>query len=213
MNYIKNNWEIIAGGIFIFILYFTVLKKYNSLGLRLFVLLFLTAGLVGYWLFIDLQKINALSKNETLFNATVIDKRIEHSDQILKIKYIDSALSKEVISETSEYISIEEYNTTSIGDNVVLVLNPTKKELYLKKSLDRFRRDYKYILLFPAALLLIGIVAGIWLRNFKVGVDKKGNEWLENKEGKILLDERTSKTAQVVKKGNIISKLIQLFFK
>jgi|GEM_PF-3198374 len=206
--------QMLLVGIFIFLVWFFVLRKYNSLGLRMFFLFTTMAALACSWLYTDIQQNKSMEKNGHLVSAMVIEKSKTKSesggsqDNQITIAFDDGTGNKQVI-KTHEYISIEEYEALAMGQKIDVWYNPTNTQAYYKVSYDRYKHDQWFLYALPAFFFLVGSILGVALRKYKVGVHAEtGDEYIE-KDGRVILDERRSPAARTLKRVNIASKMFQ----
>ncbi|MBC8045159.1 MAG: DUF3592 domain-containing protein [Fimbriimonadaceae bacterium] len=197
--------------------YYFVLRRFNALGFRLFSLFTFIAIAFACWIYQDEKTLSFLQKNGEHVNATIQSKEKIGSETTSSPDYavtISFANKKgEVITQqTHEYISEKEWNSFSENTEIEIIYDTASKEAYIAKSLERFKNDKWVLYVVAGFFFLIGCGCWFFLRKYKVGVDDKGNEWVE-KDGKVYLDERNNKTAQVAKRTNIISKLLQAYRK
>lgn len=210
---LTRNPEILIGGVLLLIIYLAVLRKHNSLGLRMLILCYMVAAFAFYWIYKDHVQMQAVKKSGKIFNAIVLAKHVNKENKNAVQVQWKADDGKEMTGEAAEYTSAEEYAAAEPGQTVPVIFASTNNKVYLQVSYNRFEKDYKYMYVFPFFFLLLGTVLWFWLRKKKVGVDEHGNEWVENEDGSIILDERKSKASRVIKRGNIISKVIQAFSK
>ena len=206
--------ELVLIGAFIFAVYWFVLRKFNSLGLRmLFLCALLFAGSCT-WLYKDEVALkNTLSKGEE-YIGTVVSKSIieKKKDNEVEISFTTRA-GKQINTKTSKYVSKKEWDSFEHGELLGVIYVADTQETFLQQSVVRFSKDKIYLYYFSGFWLILGVVLYFWLRKYKVGVDEKGNEWLEKADGTVLFDERKSAMYRMAKRGNIISKMIQSFSK
>ena len=207
--------QLLIGGVFIFLVWFFVLRKYNSLGLRLFFLFSMAAGAVCYWLYLDIQDNNSMKAHGRAVSGRVIDKNKVSSEsgstqdnQITVAFALDGQSHTE---KTSAYVSVEEYDALQKGQQIDLLYNPVNRQTYYVVSFNRYLSEQWFLYAFPAFLFLVGAISGLVFRRYKVGIHADtGDEYLE-KDGQIILDEKGNKTARTLKHINIASKMLQAF--
>jgi len=211
-NHINSGLELVLIGAFIFALYWFIMRKYNSLGLRLFILCFLVFVACCVWLYNDEMSLkNTLATGEEHM-ATVISKAIvgknDHEVQVI----FTAKDGKTINAKTSEYVSKEEWQNFETGKALAIVYVANKGTTYVQQSMMRFKADKIVLYYFAGFWLVLGTVLLIWLRKLKVKVDEStGNEWVEKEDGTVILDERRSGTSQILKRVNILSKMVQAF--
>lgn len=196
--------------------YIFILRKFNSLGFRLFSLFIFVAILFVCWTWQDEKQLASIEKNGEHYTATVISKEKTDNPQSSPDNAVTVSFRNnqgEIIDmQTHEYISEKEWQTFEKGKSIDVIYNRDANELFVAESLERFRGD-KWVL-YAAAGFFFLVGSGCWffLRKYKVQVNEKGEEWVE-KDGKVMLDERKNPTATTIKKVNILSKLLQVFSK
>ena len=191
--------------------YLLVLRRYNSLGFRLFSLFTLVSILLGWWIRQDEERLKSLSEHGARIVATVISKEKLKggAPNAVTVSWRDEA-ETEMVKQTSPYVSDPEWQSFQIGAPLNVVLDQAIKEIYVAQSLERFRSD-KWILY--AALgffFLIGCGCWFFLRKHMIHVDDAGKEWVE-KDGKVVLDERNEEGIQPLRPANIFWRILELF--
>ncbi|MEP6677557.1 MAG: hypothetical protein ABJA78_20515 [Ferruginibacter sp.] len=209
----NSSLELILIGIVLFAVYWFIMRKYNSLGLRLFILcIFLFIGSC-VWLYKDEAVLKNTLANGEQHIANIISKAtVGKNDHQVEVSFTANDGSP-VTSKSTQYISQEEWNAFTAGSALPVIYLSSSGKTYVQQSLQRFRADKIYLYYFSAFWLLLGVGLLIWLRKYKVGVDDEGNEWVVKEDGSIILDERKSAFAQMSKRANIVSKLAQSFGK
>ena len=211
-NNINSGLELILIGAFIFALYWFIMRKYNSLGLRLFILCFLLFVACCVWLYNDETNLkNTLATGEEHM-ATVISKAIVgKSDHEVQVSFT-ARDGTTVNAKTSEYVSKEEWEGFESGKALAIVYIANKNATYVQQSMMRFKADKIVLYYFAGFWLVLGTVLLICLRKLKVKVDENtGDEWVEKEDGTVILDERRSRASQTIKRVNILSKMVQAF--
>ncbi len=197
--------------------YYFVLRKYNSLGFRLFSLFTFITLSFCYWLYEDTQTQKSMIKNGQTINGIVLAKEKKTQpgssspDNVL-IMRLSLQSNKPDTLQVYKYTSVEEWERFKIGETIPLLYDAEKNNLFVKESYHRMLNDQWILYVVASVFFLIGACCWYFLRNYKVGVDEAGNEWVE-KDGEIYLDERKSPTSQVLKRANIVSKLFQVLGK
>jgi hypothetical protein len=206
--------ELLLIGAVIFAVYWFLLRRFNSLGLRLFVLCALLFIANCVWLYRDERTLQHTLQagEEHIAMVKAKSKTGKNNNQVdLSFTATDGTA---VTASTSEYVSQEEWNRMETGKPISVIYVPDTGKTYVQQSIMRFKGDKIYLYFFAGFWLLFGSVLWIWLRNYKVGVDENtGSEWVEKPNGDIIFDERKSPAARALKRGNIFSKLIQSFGK
>ncbi|MFN8355598.1 MAG: hypothetical protein U0Y10_14170 [Spirosomataceae bacterium] len=209
--------EKILLGLFFFAVYWFVLRRYNSLGLRLFFLFTVVSMAIAYWIYQDEQTLKSLTQHGETYQATLLEKtKVQSSsstpDNTVKVSFRRSN-GQAITQSTSEYISDEEFNSFQPQTPLAVLYDPTTNKTYVKISLSRFQNDKWILYLVVVFFFGLGAVLGIFTRNYKVGLhEDTGDEYLE-KDGKVIFDEKDSALARTTKRINIVSKLFQIFGK
>ena len=199
--------------------YYFVLRKYNSLGFRMFSLFtFMTICFI-YWWYGGYKELEDLKMNGVHAEATVIKKSIEEKpnsnvpDNVVTINYI-SENGKMLTAEAREMTSKEEYEEVSVGQKVKIVYSNNARYMQLETTFDRSLKDYNWILVMPALFFLIGLCCLIFLRKYKVHAHEgTAYEYVTDENGKIVLDDNHKENTRTIKKINLISKIVQAFVK
>ncbi|GAB3524340.1 hypothetical protein [Emticicia fontis] len=199
--------------------YYFVLRKYNSLGFRMFSLFTFMTTCFIYWWYGGYKELEDLKKNGTHTEATVIKKSIEGKpnsnvpDNVVTISYM-SKNGKMLTAEAREMTSKEEYEEVSVGQKVQIVYGNRAKNIQLQTTFDRSLKDYNWILVMPALFFLIGLGCLIFLSKLKVHAHEGTvYEYVTDENGKVVLDDRQSDTTRTIKKLNLVSKIVQAFAK
>ena len=211
---INGTLEILLIGIFLFAVYWFVLRRYNSLGFRMLVLCFFLFVACSIWLYRDeLNLKNMLTKGEQ-YIATVNSKWVssDHKDNNVELSFTTRS-GQEVNVTTDDYISKEEWQKFEVGKPLSVIYIPPTKQTFVQQSIMRFKEDKIYLYFFAGFWLVLGVILYLCLKKYKVKVDDRGNEWLETEDGKVYLDERKSGAYRTAKRGNILSKMAQAFGK
>lgn len=192
--------------------YYFILRKYNSLGFRLFsIFTFITIAFC-FWLYEDTKTEKAIETNAKLIDGLLISKTKLNSD--LKNSPNNSIAviinNKDTLS-TYEYISEQEWNKWLIGQTLpIYIIDNEHKNIIVQESYNRYLSQKWILYLVTSFFFSLGLLCWYLFRNFKVGVNTEtGEEWLE-KDGKMIFDERKTASQRIGKRINIISKLIQL---
>lgn len=202
--------------VFFFAFYWFVLRKYNSLGFRMFSLFFFVSLAGAYWIWQDEQVLKGLQQGGQAYEATVLEKfkagnsNTSSPDNAFRVSFktTDGTILR---LSTSEYVSQEEWDSTQVNQQIKVLYDPKTEIVYVAKSVARFQNDRWILYVCVAFFLVLGVGIGWYFRKIKVGVhEDTGDEYLEE-NGKIILDERNSPAAQTAKRVNIVSKMWQIF--
>lgn len=208
----NSKLELFLIGLFIFAIYWFILRKYNSLGLRLLVLCLLLFAGCCTWIYKDEQNLKTTLKKGEEHVATIVSKSQTAKDNEVEVTFTSSD-GKTINTKTSEYVSKEEWANFEAGKPLSVIYETESKKTIVQQSIMRFKNDKIYLYFFAGFWLLLGLGVYIWLRKYKVGVDEKGNEWVIKPDGSTMLDERKSQAARTMKNVNILSKMLQSFGK
>ena len=209
----NSKLELLLIGIVLFAVYWFILRKYNSLGLRLFVLCFLLFIASCVWLYKDESSLTRILNTGEEHIAFVTSKSRTAKTNEVEISFTSEG-DKAINTKTSAYISQEEWERFERGKPLSVIYVPSTKQTFVQQSIMRFKADKIYLYFFSGFWLILGVIVYAWLRKYKVGVDENtGDEWVIKPDGSIILDERKSGASRVAKRGNIISKLAQAFGK
>ena len=209
----NSKLELLIIGIFFFAIYWFIMRRYNSLGLRLFILCFCLFIGSCVWLYKDEMNLKNTLNNGEQHIANIISKStVGKNDHEVEFTF-SSSDGKPITASSSKYISQEEWNSFQTGSALNILYDPNTRDSFVQQSIMRFKGDKIYLYYFSGFWLVLGIGLLIWLRKYKVGVDESGNEWVVKEDGSIILDERKSEFARGMKRMNILSKLAQSFGK
>nr|WP_295926627.1 hypothetical protein [uncultured Dyadobacter sp.] len=205
-----STFQTICVGIFFMAYYYFVLRKYNTLGFRLFSLFFFTSIAVSYWWYVDYAELKDVEKNGVATEAVVLKKSADD----LEYRFKDQAGHTVVRTQTGG-ISVEEFASVSEGKPAPVLYSPHSDVIYLKSSYQRQLSDNIYILFFPGMLFLIGCLCWIFLRKYRVHAHEDGsiNEYVTDENGKIVLDDARNSTTKSLRKYATLSRLFDIFGK
>ena len=209
----NSTLELVLIGSFIFAIYWFILRRYNTLGLRMLVLCSLLFIGCCVWLYRDEVKLKHTLAAGEEHTATVISKaKVGKNDNQVTINFT-TADGETVHAKTSDYVSDAEWDKFEKGEPVSVLYVPETGQTYVQQSIMRFKGDKIVLYFFAGFWLVLGVVLYFWLRKYKVGVDESGNEWLERKDGSTFFDERKNAAYRFGKRLNILSKMFQAFGK
>jgi hypothetical protein len=202
--------QTICVGIFLMAYYFFVLRKYNTLGFRLFSLFSFTSIAVCYWWYIDYADLKDVEKNGAATEAVVLKKSADN----LEFRFTDQT-GNTIVRTQAGGISVEEFASVSEGKPAPVLYSRQSDVIYLKSSYERQLRDNIYILFFPGLLFLIGSLCWIFLRKYRVHAHGDGSiyEYVTDENGKIVLDDAQNSTTKSLRKYATLSKLFEIFGK
>lgn len=198
--------SIVVGG-FLLLYYYYVLRKYNTLGFRLFSLCFFTGLSVCYWWSVDYLALTDVQTNGIATQATVLKKSPDRID----VRFTDQA-GKSMIRSQTDGISIDEFASVQEGRPTPILYSPQSDTFYLTSSYQRQRSDTLYFLYFPASLFLLGILCWVFLRKYRVH-PHEGTiyEYVTDESGRVVLDDARNSTTKSLRNYATMSKLFQLF--
>jgi hypothetical protein len=202
--------QTICVGMFLMAYYFFVLRKYNTLGFRLFSLFSFTSIAVCYWWYIDYADLKDVEKNGAATEAVVLKKSADN----LEFRFTDQT-GNMIVRTQAGGISVEEFASVSEGKPAPVLYSRQSDVIYLKSSYERQLRDNIYILFFPGLLFLIGSLCWIFLRKYRVHAHGDGSiyEYVTDENGKIVLDDAQNSTTKSLRKYATLSKLFEIFGK
>jgi Ca2+/Na+ antiporter len=205
--------ELLIIGAFLFAVYWFIMRRFNTLGLRMFLLCFFLFVACSIWLYKDEKQLKHTIENGEEHVATIVSKAtVGKNDHQVEIAFAAKD-GKLITAKTNEYVSQEEWDRFEPGKPLSVLYVPDRQQTYVQQSIMRFKNDKVYLYYFAGFWLVLGAALFFWLRKYRVGVDDSGNEWLEREDGSVLLDERKSKAMRTAKHVNIFSKMMQSFGK
>lgn len=196
-------------GVFVFLLayYYFVLRKYNTLGFRMFSLFFFVGFSVCYWWYADYSDLKNVQKTGIATQGIILHKTANS----LEVRFTDRS-GKSVVRTQTGGISVEEFAAVTIGQSAPILYSPTSDSFYLTSSYQRQLHDNVYILVFPGLLFLIGILCWIFLRKYRVHAHEGTlYEYVTDENGKVILDDARNSTTKSLRTYATMSKLFQIF--
>lgn len=166
--------ELVLIGTFFVAFYWFVLRKYYSLGFRLFFLCICLFVACCTWLYKDETSLKNTMDNGEEYVATVLAKAVvgQKKDYEVEVTFTTKD-GKMIDAKTSKYVSAPEWNKIEIGKPLSVLYVAERQETYVQQSVMRFKGD-KIVLYYVASFwLLLGIILFILLRNYKVGVNSR----------------------------------------
>ncbi|MEO6284314.1 MAG: hypothetical protein ABIN80_21970 [Dyadobacter sp.] len=205
-----TTFQTLCAGIFLMAYYFFVLRKYNTLGFRLFSLFFFTSLAVFYWWYIDYADLKDVEKNGAATEAVVLKKTADD----IEFRFKDQN-GKMIVRRQMGGVSVDEFASVSEGKPAAVLYSPHSDVVFLKSSYQRQLSDNIYILFFPGLLFLIGSLCWIFLRKYRVHAHGDGSiyEYVTDENGKIVLDDAQSSTTKSLRNYATMSKLFEIFGK
>lgn len=196
-------------GVCVFLLayYYFVLRKYNTLGFRLFSLFFFVGVSVCYWWYADYIDLKNVQKNGIATQGIILKKTANS----LEVRFTDQS-GKSVVRTQTGGISVEEFAAVTKGQSAPILYSPDSESFYLTSSYQRQLHDNVYILAFPGLLFLIGILCWIFLRKYRVHAHEGTLfEYVTDENGKVVLDDARNSTTKSLRTYATISNLFQIF--
>jgi hypothetical protein len=201
--------QLFGVGIFWLAYYYFVLRKYNTLGFRMFSLFFFTGVCVCCWWYADDQDLKDVQTHGIATQALVI-KKAENS---LEFSFKDHSGHSTIRRQTGG-ISVEEFASVSEGKGAPILYSSESDMVFLKSSYQRQLSDNVYILILPGILFIIGIASFIFLRKYRVHAHEGTMyEYVTDESGKIVLDDARNSTTKSLRTFSTMSKLLRLFDK
>lgn len=194
---------------FVFLLayYYFVLRKYNTLGFRLFSLFFFTGCLACYWWYTSDRDLKSIQQTGIATNAVVLKKTADS----LQVRFTDQTGT--VVERTQRGgISVQELAAVTEEQPVPILYTPRSQTFYLTTSYQRQLHDNVYLLAFPGLLFLIGSACWFFLRKYRVR-PREGSvyEYVTDETGKVVLDDAASPLTRGLRNYTTFSKLFDLF--
>ncbi len=193
--------------------YYFVLRKYNTLGFRMFSLFFVTGLSVCYWWYVGYRELKAVQQKGIATQAIVISKAVQKVNNILQVRFTDPS-GKAIIRTQEGGISDAEFAAVHEGGTVLILYSPTSDTFFLADSYYRQLGDNVYFLIFPGLLFLISILCWIFLRRYRVQA-REGSiyEYLVDENGKVIFDDAATSTSRAFRNVSTFGKLAELFRK
>ena len=202
-----HNAFLVAYFCFLLAYYYFVLRKYNTLGFRLFSLFFFTAIAATYWWYSSERALARIERTGIATDALVVKKTADD----LRVRFRDQEGRMEERTQKGG-ISIEEFAAVTEGRTAPILYSPRSKTIYLTSSYQRQLHDNKYLLVFPAVLFLLGSGCWFFLRKYRVH-PHEGTiyEYVTNEDGKVVLDDAASPLTRGLRNYATFGKLFDLF--
>jgi hypothetical protein len=201
--------------VFVFLLayYYFILRKYNTLGFRLFSLFFFVGASVLYWWWGDWRALKEAERNGINTMAEVTQKRKEGSDWLVEVHFKNQA-GNDITWTHKGGMSDEELAAIVVNQPTLIRYSPATDSFFLEKSFQRQNHDMIWLLLFPGLLFLLGCLSWLFLRKYRIH-PHEGTiyEYMTDETGQIVLDDAKNESTKNLRKANLISKIIQLFTK
>ena len=178
--------QLICFGIFLMAYYYFVLRKYNTLGFRMFSLFFFIGCSVCYWWYTDHRDLKAMQETGITTQALVLKKSADN----LTVRFTNPA-GQSIVRTQMGGISVDEFATLTEGQPASILYSPQSDTVYLTSSYQRQFGDHNVILGFAGVLFLIGSLCWIFLYKYRVHAYEDGSiyEYVTDENGKVVLDD------------------------
>ena len=127
---------------FVFLLgyYYFVLRRYNTLGFRIFSLCFFVSAAMIYWWWGDWSELKKVASNGISTRANVLEKSKDGANNIVMVAFLNEAGNLEQRVEHGG-ISDEEFDLLELNSATAIRYSPYSKTFFLEKSFQRQRHD------------------------------------------------------------------------
>jgi hypothetical protein len=195
-------------GAFLMAYYYFVLRKYNTLGFRMFSLFFFIGLSVSYWWYSSDQVLKNIQQTGIPTQALVLKKTAND----LELSFTSPA-GKPLIRTQTGGMSVNELAAVTAGQIAPILYSPKSDTFFLASSFQRQRSDNIYILGFAGLLFLIGTLCWIFLYRYRVHAYEDGTifEYVTDESGKVVLDDAKNGLTKSLRTYTTMSKLFQLF--
>ena len=154
--------------------------RWRSLAGRLFWLL-LAVSLGILWLIVrDWRDGNELDRHGERLSGIVIAREGDSGQdprKFLRVRFTPRNGPEQVV-RIERYLSAENWAAAPAGASVDLLHLSDRHETYLESDILRWQRDKKWIVLFPAALVFLGLAFLTFYPRYRIGVHADGQEYL-----------------------------------
>lgn len=196
--------------IFFLAYYYFVLRKYNTLGFRLFSLCFFVTVAMLYWWSTDWRELKRVEHHGISTMAEVRQKRMEDSSWLVEVSFREKT-GKLVTRSCIGGMSDEELAEVRINQPTSIRYSPESDTFFLEKSFLRQNRDMVWFLVFPAFFLLLGSLSWIFLRRYRIHPHEGTSyEYMTDENGKVVLDDARNQTTKALHNANLFSKIFQM---
>ncbi|QMW01084.1 hypothetical protein [Spirosoma foliorum] len=195
-------------GAFLMAYYYFVLRKYNTLGFRMFSLFFFISLWFTYWWYGSDQELKNIQQNGVSIQALVLKK----TDNSLEVSFTNPS-GKSIARTQTGGISVEEFAAVSEGKAAPILYSPKSDTFFLTSSFQRQRADNIYILGFGGVLFLIGSLCWIFLYKYRVHAYGNGSiyEYVTDENGNVVLDDNKNVFTRSLRNYTTMSKFFDLF--
>ncbi|QDK82773.1 hypothetical protein EXU85_30860 [Spirosoma sp. KCTC 42546] len=200
--------QVLCFGAFLMAYYYFVLRKYNTLGFRMFSLFFFIGLSVSYWWYSSDQDLKNIQQNGVPTQALVLKKTANS----LEVSFTNPS-GKSLVRTQTGGISVDEFAAVTEGQTTPILYSPRSDTFYLTSSFQRQLNDTIYILGFAGVLFLIGTLCWIFLYKYRVHAYGDGSifEYVTDESGKVVLDDAQNGLTKSLRTYSTMSKLFQLF--
>ncbi|MVM33084.1 hypothetical protein GO755_23790 [Spirosoma sp. HMF4905] len=200
----------ICFGVFLMAYYYFVLRKYNTLGFRMFSLFFFIGLWFCYWWYGSDQDLKNIQHNGVPTQALILKK----TDNSLEVSFTNPS-GKPIVRTQTGGISVEEFAAVTEGKTAPILYSPRTDTFFLTSSFQRQLSDTIYILWFAGVLFLIGTLCWLFLYKYRVHAYGNGSiyEYVTDESGKVVLDDNKNIFTRSLRNYTTMSKLFELFEK
>lgn len=201
--------QILAAIVFLLAYYYFVLRKYNTLGFRLFSLCFFVSVAFTYWWWVDWRELKRVEHTGIATMATVLQKTSASEHRVTVAFKTQTGDTLTRVCEGG--ISDEELAALTLQQATPIIYSPESDTFFLEKSYQRQQKDLSWVLLFPAFFLTLGSICWLTLRRYRIYPHEgTAYEYMVDETGKVVLDDAKSEASKALKKWSLLSKLTQI---
>ncbi len=202
---------IVCAFIFLLAYYYFILRKYNTLGFRLFSLCFFVSVYTLYLFWDGWRELKMVEHNGIHTQARVEQKSKDGSNNVLEVSFQDH-LGNTVKRIEPTGVSDEEFAELELNSSAPIIYSPESKTFFLEKSFQRQNHDFIWILILPGFFLVLGILCWIFLRRYRIHPHEGTTyEYMTDEDGKVVLDDAKNETTKSLHNANLLSKILQIF--
>lgn len=200
--------QVLCFGAFLMAYYYFVLRKYNTLGFRMFSLFFFIGVSVCYWWYGSERDLKNIQATGIPVQALVLKKTANS----LEVSFTGPS-GKSLVRTHTGGISVQEFAALTEGKTAPILYSPKSDTFFLTSSFQRQQSDTIYILWFAGILFLIGTLCWIFLYRYRVHAYGDGSiyEYVTDENGKVVLDDAKSGFTRSLRNYTTMSKFFQLF--
>lgn len=203
-----NKLVAICFGVFLLAYYYFILRRYNTLGFRLFSLCFFISCFGCYWWHTSDRDLKSIQRTGIAADALVLRK----TPNTLRVRFTNPTTGQVVERTREGGISVEEFAAVNEGQPAPILYTPNSKTFYLATSYRRQLHDNIYLLVLPGTLFLIGTGCLVFLRNYRVHAHEGTiYEYVTDEGGNVVLDDAKNRATRALRTSSTLSKLFELF--